>query len=657
MRMSRLNRLFYRLLRSNEYLRIVFINLFFLVLIILMLPLRNVGYEDDFSYYHTVGHFFSTGSLVVNEWIAPSFLAQAWWGYLFSHILGFSYPTLHVAVIVLSWIALNVMYLLIKEITHDNKKAFFFTAILFSYPAVLRYIFSFMTDIPYLTMLILGLYLGVLSLTRNSWKYALGASIFGSLAFLVRNLGISVPISLVLTLVIQAIWQRRFPFSKLLAAALPAGIVYIVYSQWIHADGHMTVSQVQQVYGRLETMKEIFLPTIVYINQTNNLYKESFHRMALFTSILMGFLTPAVLSYSFPAFRTDIRHILKKNRIGFFIGFLIPLLLYMQLVKDYGFMLEGIYHLSFLPVASPNSWGAIIYASIRANPFLLALFFIFSFVLLFVFSSISGIFMQTVARKLAVKTSAKKLFTFLALFLVVTVFILFFTQESLDEAIRIYLYKAPLVGAFWGIVLFLLLFLLFFRPKIQPFSKRDFVFLFLVCVGAFHAFFTVITHNMRFEYIFPFFPIALVLLDAVFYKRPLHVVRAGVILIVISIIAISFTRKDYQLVGMMWEDAASRVKTGQIEAKNVKFPAFAWKPFYYLEVSMQKDLKRYGGDKRKVSLHSWWKPEYDPDLGKVVVTYEECNATEKKQQGVRVVRREKQDIFEKFVYCTLWQHE
>src|SRR5260221_12096586 len=115
----------------------------YLVCIIAILPLRNLGYDDDFAYHHTVNNFLNTGVLKISQWSGPSAIFTTYWGALFSKIFGFSYKTLHFSVISLFFMAVLCFYFLLREFEIDDMKAMFFTIVLFTIAPIFRYTFTF----------------------------------------------------------------------------------------------------------------------------------------------------------------------------------------------------------------------------------------------------------------------------------------------------------------------------------------------------------------------------------------------------------------------------------------------------------------------------------------------------------------------------------
>ena len=53
------------------------------LVLVLMLPIRDQIYRDDFAYAQSVKQFVDTGQIKVTEWAAPTLILQILWGGLF----------------------------------------------------------------------------------------------------------------------------------------------------------------------------------------------------------------------------------------------------------------------------------------------------------------------------------------------------------------------------------------------------------------------------------------------------------------------------------------------------------------------------------------------------------------------------------------------
>ncbi len=101
---------------------------------IVMLPLYNKAYLDDFAYAQTVRNFVNTGILKISDWTAVTLIFQVFWGALFSRIFGFSLASLQLSTIVLLYFGLVAFYFILREIQLDDTISALFTLALLSFP-------------------------------------------------------------------------------------------------------------------------------------------------------------------------------------------------------------------------------------------------------------------------------------------------------------------------------------------------------------------------------------------------------------------------------------------------------------------------------------------------------------------------------------------
>ena len=68
---------------------LLLIILVYLFIVATMLPFRQVGFLDDFSFHHSVRNLVERGTLEINDWAQPSLISQVYWGALFAKLFAF----------------------------------------------------------------------------------------------------------------------------------------------------------------------------------------------------------------------------------------------------------------------------------------------------------------------------------------------------------------------------------------------------------------------------------------------------------------------------------------------------------------------------------------------------------------------------------------
>ncbi|MDP3941178.1 MAG: hypothetical protein Q8Q49_02610, partial [bacterium] len=176
-----------------------------------------------------------------------------------------------------------------------------------------------------------------------------------------------------------------------------------------------------------------------------------------------------------------------------------------------------------------------------------------------------------------------------------------------------------------------------------------FLFLFFT-----HLFFTVLAFGRGDEYLLPFYPLFILFLAWSFDMRKLS--KAGMLtaLLVLALVSVMYARRDYQHVGIIWEEYTSLLGRGVVNVRNSDDFALAWRRYHFQEPSFQKMLKKTNGDKRLIPLKSWESmEEYQKQSKEPYVSVDLCgNIIHRK--GEKLIRRfEEKSLFMDDSYCVV----
>jgi Dolichyl-phosphate-mannose-protein mannosyltransferase len=226
-----------------------------LLLVILVLVISPVGefpLNDDWIYTKTVQHLLQTGHYQAHPYLNATLVAQTYWGAIFCKLFGFSFTTLRVSTLVLAF--MNAWAVAQCALTMGIKRnlALLCAVITATSPLVLQLSYSFMTDIPFLTMSSLSGLFFLKALKQPKPQWAAWGSSFAVLAFLVRQFGILLP----LAFGIVAVWltvQKHYVFSRAMQVAVlaPWGFVIGIYLLWGNALTSKTpiLEASHEIYG------------------------------------------------------------------------------------------------------------------------------------------------------------------------------------------------------------------------------------------------------------------------------------------------------------------------------------------------------------------------------------------------------------------------
>jgi hypothetical protein len=196
---------------------------FFLCSSLLVSPLRNVPVIDDWTYAWSVEHLLATGRLAVLDNSSSYTVLETYWGALWASVLGFSFGTLRLSTVALAAAGCGAFYLLLRELGLDRQRSLLGALALAANPVFFVLAFSFMTDVPFLSLTLLALlcYAAGLKRDRAAWLWA--GSILAVGAFLSRQIGIVTPLAVVPCLIWHRIgrpglWRRLLPVAVALVA-------------------------------------------------------------------------------------------------------------------------------------------------------------------------------------------------------------------------------------------------------------------------------------------------------------------------------------------------------------------------------------------------------------------------------------------------------
>ncbi|MGH7847596.1 MAG: ArnT family glycosyltransferase [Candidatus Binatia bacterium] len=191
--------------------------LFYAFCALALRPFENLPFIDDWTYAWSVEQWLRTGELRFSDWSIHYPIVQVLWGALFCLPFGFSFSALRVSTVVLAWLGALAFYAMMRELGRSGAHSLIATFLLLVNPVFFILTFSYMTDVPFVSLANISLLFFVRSITRkrkiDSWL----GSFFALCAFLTRQLAVAIPIALVAYFLVSS-YERR------LAHFLPAAL-------------------------------------------------------------------------------------------------------------------------------------------------------------------------------------------------------------------------------------------------------------------------------------------------------------------------------------------------------------------------------------------------------------------------------------------------
>lgn len=253
----------------------------FLGSIIFINPIRETPIDDDWAYAQMVTHFIQTGEYQLHPWAAANHPFQTVWGSLFTLALGDSFSSLRLSTLVLVFLGLIAFYKLARELEISRNVSGLLTVCLLACPLFLKFSFSFMTDIPFLMMLIIATLFYYLAFSKKSIPLALIASVFASFTILTRQVGVALLVAVGLFSLFQFSWKKNLALMLLPTLA----ILWQAYGVFFNPNWGMVLNKARW---------------LVYVSDPANLFATWLIRPAYILIYLTVFclpLLPAALIY------------------------------------------------------------------------------------------------------------------------------------------------------------------------------------------------------------------------------------------------------------------------------------------------------------------------------------------------------------------------
>ena len=192
--------------------------------VVLVNPVGNFPLNDDWAMGATVKHLVEEGTYRPSGWTGMPLITQTLWGALFCIPRGFSFTTLRFSTLVLSLAGMVAMYCLVRQLGRSRPWAMLCATTLGWNPIFFALSNTFMTDVPFTTLVIFASFFYVRYLQREAdWDLFFG-TLFVLAAILCRQLGLCVPLGFGAALLLK----HRFQLRWLFRAATPTVISIII---------------------------------------------------------------------------------------------------------------------------------------------------------------------------------------------------------------------------------------------------------------------------------------------------------------------------------------------------------------------------------------------------------------------------------------------
>lgn len=205
-------------------------------------PEGDFPLNDDWQYAYPARQLLETGALEMQGYFAPNIILQVYWGYLFCWLAGgFNFLWLRLSTLALAAVGGWALYAIARRLEISPLFSLLGAAVLLFNPLYFNLSFSFMTDVPFLAVVLLALLAFQFYIEKERRAWLVAACLLSVGAYLIRQPGIV----LLPAFGLWRLWDRRgedssVTFALLLTAAAVA--VYLGYEQlakpWLGISGN-----------------------------------------------------------------------------------------------------------------------------------------------------------------------------------------------------------------------------------------------------------------------------------------------------------------------------------------------------------------------------------------------------------------------------------
>ena len=197
-------------------------------------PVGDFPLNDDWAYALPVKWLVETGRLRFTDQGAMTLVMQVFWGALFASIAGFSFTVLRVSTLVIAAVGLAASYLVGREVGLSRWLAMVVTGLFLVNPIFITLSYTFLTDVHFWSLTMMGVFLMLRGVRRGyavsywaGWATILAAT-------LVRQLGLVIPIGLVVALALKDGFSRSW-LVRVVVPAVGLFAVVVAYPKVVQA--------------------------------------------------------------------------------------------------------------------------------------------------------------------------------------------------------------------------------------------------------------------------------------------------------------------------------------------------------------------------------------------------------------------------------------
>jgi hypothetical protein len=223
---------------TADLLLLALLGLAWVACAVLINPIGDFPLNDDWAFGLPVEVLLRDRVLRFTDWQSPTLIAQVFWGSLYCLPTGFSFTALRISTLTSGFVGLIGMYYLLLHLGAKRRIATFGTTVFAFNPFYLCLSYSFMTDVPFLSLMIVAMLLLLRGVDlRHDDEVVLGLAL-ACLSMFIRQIGLIVLIGFLVAYPLRRGFGKRWVLLAIVPAALSAALLWL-YECYLRSIGEL----------------------------------------------------------------------------------------------------------------------------------------------------------------------------------------------------------------------------------------------------------------------------------------------------------------------------------------------------------------------------------------------------------------------------------
>ncbi len=202
------------------------------LLLLLIPPQHEYPIIDDWIYAGSVREQMATGAFTMPLMSQANLVGLTLWGTLWARLFGFSFTILTYSTLLMSLAALLAFYGIARAVRVPPWGALLGTGLLLFNPLFVHLSYSFMTDVPFLALMLVASFCYIRGLQTHHLAWFVAAGLSAGWSFLIRQYGLLVPLGFLLYLGLKGLLERRWHWREGVLTALVPGLIIGGWYVW-----------------------------------------------------------------------------------------------------------------------------------------------------------------------------------------------------------------------------------------------------------------------------------------------------------------------------------------------------------------------------------------------------------------------------------------